>query len=168
MYYGDELGLRDVAIPADKVVDPRELREPGKGLGRDPVRSPMPWTPKGGFTTGSPWLPMNFDRAVVNVETESDDDGSMLNFYKLLLAIRRNHPSLTVGSIALEPLQGDVLIYRREHGNEKIRVALNFSNQEQIVQLKGDRMIFSTHMSAPHITRDTVTLRPNEAVIIEA
>ena len=43
LYYGDELGLSDVAIPAAQVQDPRELREPGLGLGRDPVRTPMPW-----------------------------------------------------------------------------------------------------------------------------
>ena len=43
LYYGDELGLSDVAIPPDQVQDPRELREPGLGLGRDPVRTPMPW-----------------------------------------------------------------------------------------------------------------------------
>lgn len=169
MYYGDELGLRDVAIPQEKVVDPRELREPGKGLGRDPVRSPMPWTPAGDFTTGEPWLPLNSDMRTVNVETESADDGSMLNFYKLLLAIRKTHPALTIGSIALEPLQDDVLVYRREHGDEKIRVALNFSDKEQIVRLKAaERMILSTHMNAPHIDGDTVTLRANEAVIIEA
>ena len=55
LYYGDELGLSDVAIPPEQVQDPRELREPGLGLGRDPVRTPMPWdgTENAGFTTGS-------------------------------------------------------------------------------------------------------------------
>jgi alpha-glucosidase len=43
LYYGDELGLSDVQIPPAQVQDPRELREPGLGLGRDPVRTPMPW-----------------------------------------------------------------------------------------------------------------------------
>jgi alpha-glucosidase len=58
VYYGDELGLTDVRIPADRVKDPRELREPGIGLGRDPVRTPMAWdsSPQGGFSSGDPWL----------------------------------------------------------------------------------------------------------------
>ena len=43
LYYGDELGLSDVVIEASQVRDPRELREPGLALGRDPVRTPMPW-----------------------------------------------------------------------------------------------------------------------------
>jgi alpha-glucosidase len=170
MYYGDELGLQDVAVPADRVVDPRELREPGKGLGRDPVRSPMPWTPDArgaGFTTGTPWLPLNADVKTRNVESEMADDDSLLNFYRLLLAVRRTHPALTLGSIALEPLQGDVLIYRREYANETMRVALNFSDREAVIELPdADRPILSTHGSAPPTTDNTVTLRPNEALLL--
>src|SRR5277367_4186842 len=57
LYYGDELGLSDVFVPIGQIRDPRELREPGLGLGRDPVRSPMPWdeSHNGGFTTAQPW-----------------------------------------------------------------------------------------------------------------
>ncbi len=47
LYYGDELGMRDVAIPPDRVQDPWERRVPG--LGRDPVRAPVRWTDDGGF-----------------------------------------------------------------------------------------------------------------------
>ena len=63
IYYGDEVGMSDVAIPPDQVQDPRELREPGLGLGRDPVRTPMAWdtTRQGGFTEGTPWLPLHAD-----------------------------------------------------------------------------------------------------------
>ena len=61
---------KDVAIPRDRVRDPRELREPGLGLGRDPQRTPMPWdgSPNAGFTTGEPWLPLNADWRERNVE----------------------------------------------------------------------------------------------------
>ena len=69
LYYGDELGLSDVAIPPAQVQDPRELREPGLGLGRDPVRTPMPWdgSENAGFTTARPWLPLNADWPTRNV-----------------------------------------------------------------------------------------------------
>ena len=55
MYYGDELAMTDVAIPADRVRDPAELRQPGIGEGRDPERTPMPWnaTSTRGFFYGS-------------------------------------------------------------------------------------------------------------------
>ena len=72
VYYGDELGLADVRIPADRVKDPRELREPGIGLGRDPVRTPMAWdsSPHGGFSSGEPWLPLHADWRTRNVSAE--------------------------------------------------------------------------------------------------
>ena len=52
MYYGDELGMLNVPIPADHVQDPFEKNVPGKGLGRDPSRTPMLWdaTPYAGFS----------------------------------------------------------------------------------------------------------------------
>jgi alpha-glucosidase len=130
------------------------------------VRTPMPWTPEGGFTTGEPWLPMNTDR---NVEDEAEHDSSMLNLYKLLLALRRTHPALSIWSIHLESCENDVLIYCREHGDERIRVALNFSNQDRRVEIENaDRMIFSSYLSAPEIEETHVVLRPNEAVLTEA
>ena len=53
----------DVAIEPSQVRDPRELREPGLALGRDPVRTPMPWddSANAGFTKGTPWLPLHDD-----------------------------------------------------------------------------------------------------------
>src|SRR3546814_12795723 len=64
LYQGDEIGLGEVTIPPDQLKDPRELREPGLGLGRDPSRTPMAWdaSPNRGFSEGPPWLPLHSDR----------------------------------------------------------------------------------------------------------
>ena len=63
LYQGDELGIGKVDIPPGKVRDPKELREPGIGLGRDPSRTPMTWdaSPNGGFSDADPWLPLHQD-----------------------------------------------------------------------------------------------------------
>ena len=88
LYYGDELGLSDVTIPAVQVLDPRELREPGLGLGRDPVRTPMPWdgSENAGFTTAKPWLPLNADWPTRNVARMAEEPDSILTLYRQLLA----------------------------------------------------------------------------------
>src|SRR5262249_37985030 len=54
LYYGDEIGMRDVAIPPEQVQDPWEKNVPGLGLGRDPERTPVQWdiTANAGFTNG--------------------------------------------------------------------------------------------------------------------
>jgi glycosidase len=43
VYYGDEIEMTDVQIPADRVHDPWECQVPGKGLGSDLERTPMQW-----------------------------------------------------------------------------------------------------------------------------
>ncbi len=127
LYYGDELGMSDVAIPPAQVQDPRELREPGLGLGRDPVRTPMPWdgSPNAGFTTGKPWLPLNADWPTRNVARMTEEPHSILTLYRRLLAVRRAHPALSIGDITLLDTDGDVLAYERRHGAERLIVALN-------------------------------------------
>ena len=99
LYYGDELGLTDVTIPPALVQDPRELREPGLGLGRDPVRSPMPWdgSAGAGFSTAAPWLPLNSDWPVRNVGRQTEDASSILTLHRRLLAARRAHSALSAG-----------------------------------------------------------------------
>ena len=93
LYYGDELGLPDVPIPPERVQDPYELNSPGLGVGRDPARTPMPWSaaPNGGFCPPGvePWLPLG-DVAGLDVEAQRRDPRSMLSLYRALLALRRS------------------------------------------------------------------------------
>src|SRR5580658_3357268 len=65
IYYGDEIGMRDVPIPPQEVRDPQGLNMPGKNLSRDPERTPMQWdgSANAGFTKGEPWL--RLDRSFV-------------------------------------------------------------------------------------------------------
>ena len=138
LYYGDELGLEDVAVPPAQVRDPLELRQPGIGLGRDPVRAPMPWAgdaPHAGFSTGDPWLPLNADWATRNVAAQRADQGSMLTLYRTLLALRRRHPALGLGEIALLPAEGDAIAYERRHGEARLIVLLNLGSRAQEVTL---------------------------------
>ena len=69
---GDEIGMLDVAIPPECIMDPFEKNVPGRGHGRDPERTPMHWSaePYAGFTTTRPWLPIGPDYAEVNVEAQ--------------------------------------------------------------------------------------------------
>lgn len=115
LYYGDELGLTDVTVPLALVQDPRELREPGLGLGRDPVRSPMPWdgSTGAGFSTVAPWLPLNSDWPVRNVACQTDHASSILTLHRRLLAARRAHSALSVGGFRLLGAVGHLLAYER-------------------------------------------------------
>jgi alpha-glucosidase len=174
LYYGDELGLSDVAISPEEVQDPRELREPGLGLGRDPVRTPLPWdgSRNAGFTTGRPWLPLHSDWLARNVACMTQQPHSMLTFYRRLLATRRAHPALSIGDFALLDTKGDVLAYERRYGAQRLIVALNLGGRSQQLDLPdwaGDcRPLLSTIDDATPIADGGLLLRGHEGVILQS
>jgi len=69
LYYGDEIGMHQVAIAPDEVRDPFEKNVPGIGVGRDGCRTPMQWdaTCYAGFSEAPPWLPLADDSVQENV-----------------------------------------------------------------------------------------------------
>jgi glycosidase len=164
LYYGDELGLEDVAIPAGQVQDPRELREPGLGLGRDPVRTPMPWDDgaQAGFTTGTPWLPLNPDWPTRNVAAQEEDPASMLNLHRRLLALRHAWPALGLGDLTLLAPDPAILAYRR---GEELLVALNLTDRPAaFTPPEGEwRILCSTLPGEPG---DVTMLRPDEGLLL--
>lgn len=162
LYQGDELGLRDAVIPPDRVQDPRELREPGLGLGRDPVRTPLPWEADGGFSTGEPWLPIDPAHLSLNVAAQADDPTSMLTLYRRLLALRRATPALATGIIEDVRAEGDVLHYVRRAGDDRYRILLNLSDSAVEMPLPDDAdLILSTHADRAPM------LRADEGVILK-
>lgn len=128
IYYGDEIGMTDVPIPAGEIQDPFEKNKPGMGLGRDPVRTPMPWSaaPNAGFTTGVPWLRLGDDWRTRNVDQQSHDAASMLALYRGLIALRRAQPALNRGTYEALEAEGEVLAYARSVEGQRLVVLLNF------------------------------------------
>jgi alpha-glucosidase len=173
LYYGDEIGMRDVAIPPERVQDPWEKNVPGLGLGRDPERTPMQWeaAPNAGFTTGRPWLPVAVDADVVNVLRQREDPRSILTLYRRLLALRRARPALAVG--AYEPVEttGDVLAYSRRAGTSRCLVALNLGSSGQQLEVppifRNGEILISTGLDRDeHDIGKHLNLRPDEGVVV--
>jgi alpha-glucosidase len=141
LYYGDELGMPQVAIPPGEVRDPWGLNVPG--LGRDGCRTPMQWdrTPHAGFSTATPWLPQSADAQSRNVEAERADSASLLNQYRRLLALRRAYPALVSGSYAKVEADGDLLVIEREQVGERLLIALNLGGNPADVTLAGQGIV---------------------------
>jgi alpha-glucosidase len=175
LYYGDEIGMRDVPIPPERVQDPFERNVPGKGLGRDPERTPMQWSaaPQAGFSSGEPWLPIAQDFESHNVERQRDDPASILTLYTRLIALRRGEPALEVGRFEPIEAQGDVLAYirRGREGESAFLVALNLGSSPQGLRRWTD-MVEGTIALSTHLDRQgervtgTLELRPDEGVVI--
>lgn len=169
MYYGDEIGMRDVPIPLDRVQDPYEKNVPGIGVGRDPCRTPMQWdgSPNAGFTNGEPWLPLAGDAGAVNVTAERDAPGSLLNLYRRLIALRRSEPALLAGSYAPAGVGDSWFAFVREHGGRRFLVALNLGPAPQGIDVPAGRIAISTHPDRNGTeVGGTIDLRGDEAVVV--
>jgi len=120
LYQGDEIGLPDVAVPRDRVLDPVGVREFGEDRpGRDGSRTPMQWEagPGGGFTAPGvePWLPFG-DLAAHNVADQREDPGSVLRLVRDLIALRRAEPDLVGGVYARADAPEATWAFRRGDG----------------------------------------------------
>jgi alpha-glucosidase len=171
LYYGDEIGMRDVLIPPHLVQDPYEQNVPGLGLGRDPERTPMQWSgdPYAGFCApdAPPWLPVADDFEQVNVAVQRRDPRSILNLHRRLLRLRRSSQALTSGSYRTFRAGAGVFAYVREVDGERLLIALNLTGEVQPVELDGVVRL-STRLDR-HSTRvsSEMRLRPNEGAIVE-
>jgi alpha-glucosidase len=170
LYYGDELGLEQVPIPAERVQDPWEKNEPGLGLGRDPCRTPMPWdgTSNAGFSNAVPWLPLNADFRARNVEALQADPGSILNLYRRLIALRRRSPALQLGDWALASAADGVLAYERRAADERLLIALNLTSEPTSVRLpwQAERVLLSSRGAGGGLKPGRIDLGADEGVIL--
>ncbi|WP_183611897.1 alpha-amylase family glycosyl hydrolase [Novosphingobium hassiacum] len=165
LYQGDELGIGKVDIPPDRVRDPQDLRQPGLGLGRDPSRTPMAWDSCrfAGFSAAEPWLPLHGDWGMRNVAAQQGDPASMLELYRALLKLRREHEALSLGSFALLHAAGDVLIYER-YQKDRLVIALNLGAEVQNIPDYGATTLLLATTGASMFSN---TLAPNEGVILQ-
>lgn len=131
MYYGEEIGMRDISLRRDEILDP-----PGKKYwpiykGRDGCRSPMQWddSANAGFSSVKPWLPVHPDYTKRNVDTQRADPSSLFNLTRQLITLRRAHPALIRGDFSPIQTPAGVLAFSRGSGSDSILVALNFSKR---------------------------------------
>jgi alpha-glucosidase len=172
-YYGDEIGMHDVPVPPELVVDPAAWNSPKEG--RDPERSPMQWdaSPNAGFTSGTPWLPIAGDYATANVAIEDSDPTSMLQLVRRLLALRRRTPALSMGDYrGLNAHAVEAVTYLRQYDDRRVVVALNLSSLDLRLNLTEagahGRILLSTHLDREGLVQlSHVPLRADEGVIIE-
>jgi alpha-glucosidase len=173
IYYGEELGMAQVQIPPDRIRDPFAKNVPGLNVGRDGCRTPMQWdaTANAGFSLVHPWLPLADDHQNENAELQRREKTSLLNLYRRLIGLRRSRAALVRG--AYHPLHatGDLLLYLREHSDERLLIALNLGGEPLAAkigaQIAGKVLLSSGADREDEEVRGEIDLRPNEGLIVE-
>ena len=133
IYQGEELGLEQDDIPFELLQDPEAIANWPLTLSRDGARTPYPWTdqPLGGFTTGTPWLPLsaaNLERAAGVQEATPH---SMLKATRRLLSLRQSRAELRHGHFELVEAVRGLLVFRRSLAGSSVLCAFNLSNTEE-------------------------------------
>lgn len=132
--------------------------------GRDNARTPMQWdaSDNAGFSAGTPWIGVYPNYPQINVERAMAGEGSILHFYKQLIALRNGSETLKYGDFTmLLPEHPQLFAYSRALGDEKITVCCNFGDSEvEIPQICCGKVLLS-------IGADGQSLPPYGAVVME-
>ena len=200
LYNGEEIGMTDFIItdPSklrdtmatwyyDRLVNelnvpPEEAARRAGEMSRDKNRTPMQWTddPNGGFSPAQveTWLPVNPNyREGINAKEQGRNPNSLLNYYKRLLQVRRNTPTLIVGEyVPLHTTAKNYLAFLRVTSKQTVLVILNFSDarlaldfsRTKEIRQSGLRILFSSaERSAKIKSPRGLEIGPFEAFIAE-
>ncbi len=148
IFQGEELGMTNCRMTLEQCQDVEthnlyrdrtakgfrheDIMESIYRRGRDNARTPMQWTAgaHGGFTEGTPWMPVNPNHAQINAEAALADPGSVYHYYRKLIAARKEFPVFRDGSFTLlDPRNEDVFAYTRDTAAEHMLVVCNFTGK---------------------------------------
>ena len=192
VYQGEELGMANYPFTSndqfEDVRAKREWREKVEGgmvsaaveldelrrTGRDNARTPMQWTAgsNAGFTTGTPWLPVNPDARDVNAAAAEADPDSVLLFYRRLIALRKRMPALVYGAYrGIDPDHPAVFAYTRTLPGAGCLVLMNFGREPVLHGLPvgvtaGETLLSSEAAHAPMTGASVISLAGWQSLVL--
>lgn len=170
IYQGEELGQPETEMEYHELTDPPGLRFWPEVKGRDGCRTPMVWeasSPHGGFSTGTPWLPVKdpqLERAVDIQEIHAD---SVLNAYRKTISFRKSCPALQHGATTFIDLPEPVLAFNRVLGDKIITCVFNLSADSINLNAQGAVLVSGPHQAA-ELVGGRLSLGANGFVYLEA
>ena len=183
IYQGEELGMTNIRLELEQYqdleslnlfrertawgYDPEDVMRSIRARGRDNARTPMQWTAgeNAGFTTGTPWLPVNENHRFLNAEAELADPDSVFHYYRRLIALRKQYDVFRDGRFTLLcPEDPQIFAYTRDTDTAHMLVVCNFSGAEAAFSLpeafRHAETLIANYPGEPD------TLRPWEARIL--
>lgn len=194
IYQGQELGMTNV--PFETIEDFRDLDSinayyelTGQGVfskeemlrflrykSRDNARTPFQWNDKenAGFTDGTPWIMVNPNYTKINAEEQMGREDSVLNYYKHLIRLRKEHEIIVYGTYdLLLPDSKEIYAYTRTLGEKKLLVVCSFTAEQTAFEmpeefLKGEVLIHNYEGSCGFAEGGSMMLKPYEAFVVMA
>ena len=186
VYQGEELGMTNTVFNSVKdfrdlesinafneltengVISAEELFPKICHKSRDNARTPMQWddSKNAGFTTGTPWIDVNPNYTKINAKEQMTRENSVFNYYKKLIALRKEYEIIVYGDYnLLLPEDEELFVYDRSLNGQKLIVACNFSEKERELNLEhfnGEVLVDNYG----DFNLNNKKLRPFEAVVV--
>ena len=187
VYQGEELGMTNTVFNSVKdfrdlesinayheltekgVISAEELFPKICHKSRDNARTPMQWddSKNAGFTTGTPWIDVNPNYTKINAKEQMARENSVFNYYKKLIALRKEYEIIVYGDYnLLLPEDKDLFVYERSLDGKKLLVACNFSENEREFDfdtVKNGKILTNNYEEFNLINKK---LRPFETVVV--
>ena len=187
VYQGEELGMTNTVFNSVKdfrdlesinayheltekgVISAEELFPKICHKSRDNARTPMQWddSKNAGFTTGTPWIDVNPNYTKINAKEQMARENSVFNYYKKLIALRKEYEIIVYGDYnLLLPEDEDLFVYERSLDGKKLLIACNFSENEREFDfdtVKNGKILTNNYEEFNLINKK---LRPFEAVVV--
>ena len=141
-----------------------------KQTSRENGRTPFQWDAQqnAGFTTGTPWLKVNPNYTDVNAELQEKDPNSTLTYFRKLVQLRKNEPTLIYGKFELvDENNPAIFAYTRELNSKKLLILLNFTSKNASAKTGINVSKAKVVMNNYATSSKTEELRPYEAVIYQ-
>ncbi|PIE07684.1 MAG: glucohydrolase [Rhodobacterales bacterium] len=190
IYQGEEIGMTNTAFARIEDFNDVEIHtnhplQIAAGLseaeflagananGRDNARTPMQWTPgaNAGFTSGTPWLPLNPAFETINAETDRANPDGVFHHYKTLISLRNRLSIITHGGFT--PLAEDhpaIWAYKREQGSQRLTMVANLTSTPQSFTLPPEGAVTGSCLTTTTHPRSSLQgpldLAPWEAVAV--
>lgn len=190
-YYGEEIGMTNIKF--DQLSDYRDIntinraetwRQEGgdlrdfleneKDASRDNARTPMQWdtSENSGFSSQEPWIKVNPNyRKGINVATQENDAHSVLNYFRRMVRLRKEHLALVYGAYELLlPDHEQVYAYTRTLNEDRFLILLSFSEEKTTVHIdrfKGTKasMIISNDPAKDTVDTGSFGIGPYQAIV---
>ena len=189
IYQGQEIGMENVLLTSIREVDDistldeyevclREGFSEEEALrivnrySRDNARTPVQWdsSKNAGFTTGTPWLPLNPNYKKINVAQQEKDPESVLSYYKKLTALRKNpeyKETMVYGDFVPFMAEEDRLMAFYRKGEKTLLILGNYRKEERELELPAPVKKLVLSNAEPRITGRKIILSGYEATILE-
>ena len=189
IYQGQEIGMENVVLTSIREVDDistldeyevclregfseEEALQIVNRYSRDNARTPVQWdsSKNAGFTTGTPWLPVNPNYIKINVAEQEKDPESVLSYYKKLTALRKNpeyKETMVYGDFVPFMADEDRLMAFYRKGEKTLLIIGNYRKEERELELPAPVKKLVLSNAEPRITGRKITLSGYEATILE-